>query len=343
MTEFVGFTRGVNLGGWVSQCGIGNYTKERYDTFITEQDIEKIASWKLDHVRLPIDYHLFQAEDGSFIEEGFGYIDKCLAWCEKYHLNTVLDLHKTMGYIFDDATYCQFFEEEALQDNFVRVWEEFTRRYGKYSDRVAFELLNEVTARETAEKWNQIAARTIRAIRAINKDVKIIIGGIYNSSIEGLTLLEAPTDENIVFTFHCYDPFMFTHQAAHWVEPMPAHLKVAYPSSVNELRALSKTYFSNDFDATFWDSEEQIDSTYFERLFERALEVGKKFDVPLYCGEYGVIDNADPVSTLNWYKDIHAAFEKYHIPRAAWTYKSKDFGLTDEHYSTVLEGIIQVL
>ena len=44
MREFKGFKKGVNLGGWLSQCGEGNYTKERFDTFITEKDIEKIAA-----------------------------------------------------------------------------------------------------------------------------------------------------------------------------------------------------------------------------------------------------------------------------------------------------------
>ncbi len=343
MRDFKGFKRGVNLGGWVSQCGKGNYTKERFDTFITEKDIETIAGWGLDHVRLPIDYHLFQAEDGSFLEDGFAYIDKCLAWCEKYHLNTVLDLHKTMGFIFDDASYCQFFYDEKLQDNFVMVWEEFTRRYGKYSDRVAFELLNEVTEPKYAEPWNKIADRAIKAIRALNKDIRIIIGGIYNNSIEGLTLLEAPADENIVFTFHCYSPFIFTHQAAYWVEKMPRDLSVRYPDGLQVLREKSKQYFGMDFDHEFGDETNWIDTNFFERLFEKAIAVAEKYNVPLYCGEYGVIDHASAEGTLQWYKDINAALENHNIARSAWSYKKMDFGITDEHLSGVYEELVKYL
>ncbi len=343
MRELKGFMKGVNLGGWVSQCGEGNYTKERFDTFITEKDIETIAGWGVDHVRLPIDYHLFQREDMTFIEEGFGYIDKCLEWCEKYHLNTVLDLHKTMGYIFDDKEYCQFFYNEQLQDNFVKVWEEFTKRYGKYSDRVAFELLNEVTAPETAQKWNEIADRTIKAIRALNKDIMIIIGGIYNSSIMGLELLDKPADENVIFTFHCYSPLIFTHQAAYWVENMPSDLSVAYPDGLQVLRQKSAEVFGMDFDSEFGDSEEEISSLFFEKLFERAIAVSEKWNVPLYCGEYGVIDQANPQDTVKWFEHIHAALEKYNIARAVWTYKEKDFGLIGEHYSTVIDKIVNCL
>lgn len=62
MKQLNGFQRGINLGGWLSQC---TPKKEHYDTFITEQDLRTIASWGLDHVRLPIDYVLVEQEDGT--------------------------------------------------------------------------------------------------------------------------------------------------------------------------------------------------------------------------------------------------------------------------------------
>ena len=37
MKRFEGYTKGVNLGGWLSQC---DHTEERYSTFITEEDIK---------------------------------------------------------------------------------------------------------------------------------------------------------------------------------------------------------------------------------------------------------------------------------------------------------------
>lgn len=43
MRNFDGFYKGIDLGGWISQCG-KNYNDEHYSTFITEKDIEKIAS-----------------------------------------------------------------------------------------------------------------------------------------------------------------------------------------------------------------------------------------------------------------------------------------------------------
>ena len=66
MKKMIGFNKGVNFGGWLSQC---NYEKEHLDTFITENDFKIAASWGLDHIRVPFDYNILENEDGSFSEE----------------------------------------------------------------------------------------------------------------------------------------------------------------------------------------------------------------------------------------------------------------------------------
>ena len=63
----------------------------------------------------------------------------------------------------------------------------------------------------------------------------------------------------------------------------------------------------------------------------------------MYCGEYGVIDQAPLDGTLNWYKDIHSVFEKYGIGRAAWNYKEKDYGLEGEHYAPIIDELVKYM
>ena len=94
-----GYMRGVNLGGWLSQFDAP--TKEHFDTFITEDDIRRIAGLGLDHVRVPVDYTVIETEDGEPIEEGYKYIDNCVQWCRENGLHMILDIHKTYGYSFD--------------------------------------------------------------------------------------------------------------------------------------------------------------------------------------------------------------------------------------------------
>lgn len=342
MKAFNGFQKGVNLGGWLSQCG-RNYTEEHYNSFIVKEDIAKIASWGVDHVRLPVDYNVIQNEDGTMKESGFSHIDRCLAWCEEYHLNVVFDLHKACGFVFDDKNYCDFFTDAKLQDQFIALWKEIATRYGSRKD-IAFELLNEVTAFEMAKPWNEISARTIPEIRKIAPDVKIIVGGIYNSSIYGLSLMDKPADENVIFTFHCYSPMIFTHQNAQWIETMPKGYHCTFPQTAKETMEASHIAFGTDFDAEFDGLGDQVlDKEYFKKLFKPAIEISEKYDVILYCGEYGVIEQADTESTLKWYQEMHAALEECKIARAAWTYKAMNFGLTQDHVAEIYEDLIQLL
>lgn len=343
MRKFDGYLKGVNLGGWLSQC-LDHYNEDHYSTFITEKDIETIASWGMDHVRVPIDYNVIITEDGQFIESGFKHIDDCIKWCQKNNLKMVFDIHKAKGFVFDNPEYVGFFGDEELQDYFIKLWEEIIRRYGKYSDMMAFELLNEVTELRFAKPWNEILKRTIGAIRKINKDVKIIVGGVFNSSIYGLTLMDEPFDENVIYTMHIYNPFIFTHQRAGWVNKMPRDLVMTYPATVKTYWEKTKEVFGNDFDSDFDGLEaETLDASFFEHLMIPALQVAEKYNVPLYCGEYGVIDQATPEDSLNWYRHIHTALENHDIARAAWTYKKMDFGLSDARMACVLPEITKNL
>ena len=75
MLEQYGFYRGINLGGWFSQC---DYSDERLDTFITEPDFKQIAEWGMDHIRIPADYNVVENEDGTWNDKGFERLEK--AW-----------------------------------------------------------------------------------------------------------------------------------------------------------------------------------------------------------------------------------------------------------------------
>ena len=310
-----GFYRGVNLGGWLSQC---DYSPERLNGFITEKDIGVIASWGLDHVRIPVDHNVFESEDDAMNGPGFGIVEKVLSWCGKFGLKTVIDLHKTAGFSFDPGEKeAGFFESEAYQARFYCLWEALASRFGGSQD-VAFELLNEVTDQSFIAAWNRISAECIRAIRRIDPRVLILVGSYHNNSAAAVPALDPPADENVAYNFHCYDPLDFTHQGAPWV---PA-LDLSARPSFKEMR---------------------LPEDYFETRFAPALEAARKYGAPLYCGEYGVIDRAKSEEALKWFRRIHDTFEKYGIARAAWSYKQMDFGLSDARLDGVRDELIRLL
>lgn len=344
MQEWKGYKKGVNLGGWLSQC---IHTKEHYETFITEADFAAVASWGLDHVRIPFDYVLVETADGDEIESGYQYLDRVLVWAEKYGLHVILDLHKTAGYdfsVFDDVKFLEtFFFDDALQERFYHLWDTIASRYAKHSDRIAFELLNEVVSERVIKNWNQIIRHAIMVIRKHAPVVPVLVGGVFYNSVTSVQYLDAPYDANVIYNFHCYEPFLFTHQSASWLPNMPSDLTVRYPEPLSSYKEKTNS-FNKDFAAALYlVGDAETGPAFFEALFESAIQKAKAHDVALYCGEYGVINKADAESTANFYRDIHDVFEKHNIGRAAWTYKKMDFGLIDNHLSTFLTNIISNL
>lgn len=318
MKRFTGYKKGVNLGGWLSQC---EHTYEHYDSFITEEDIRKISSWGTDHVRLPIDYNLLEDENGSFIEKGFSYIDSAVKWCRSAGLNIVLDLHKTAGYSFDKGENENgFFDDPLLWERFYRLWEELAKRYAVSDGSIAFELLNEVTDQSYGPVWNGIARNCIERIRRYAPDTIILVGGYWQNSPDAIPDLDPPYDDKVVYNFHCYDPMNFTHQGAYWYEGMDTEFRMSFDRCCPE-----------------------VTSEYFIGRFKKACEAAEKNGAALYCGEYGVIDNAAPEDVLQWYKAINGAFEKLGISRAAWSYKQMDFGLSDDRMNGVIGTLTKYL
>ena len=330
MRELKGFVHGINLGGWLSQTD--DTSAEHYDTFITENDIEYIASLGLDHVRVPVDYMLIENEDGSEKPEGYKYIDNCIEWCRKNHINMIIDIHKTFGYSFDpldktDKTV--FFHNAELQERFYSLWSKIAHRYGKYSDMTAFELLNEIIEPEITEEWNEIALTAIRKIHDIAPDIWVIFGGTRYNSVVSVPELAVTDDKRVAYTFHCYEPLIFTHQGAYWVDNMKTDFRIEYPRPIDEYRRFSRELSKELVGAVNDSSLTDTGCEFFEIMFRDALKTAAERDIPLYCGEYGVIDLADDESKIRWVNDICAVFDKYNIGRAYWNYKEKDFGLTD--------------
>ena len=342
MKTFEGYIHGINLGGWLSQCV---HTKEHYDSFIHEEDIETIKKWGMDHFRVPVDYELVERGAGDYKEDGFQYLQNAIDWAGKNGLNMVLDLHKTAGFSFDEGeAETGFFENEEYQERFYLLWEEFAKRFGKYSDRLSFELLNEVTKKEYCDTWNRISRTCVERIRKYAPDIKILIGGYYNNAIESLKDIAPPYDENIVYNFHCYEPLIFTHQGAHWIPTMDNDFRMPFDVTYKEYKQNTRNNlegFTINFDS--YNENDKIGIEFFRDLVKEAVRVADERNVALYCGEFGVINLAEPEDSKKWYEMICKCFDEYGIGRAAWSFRQMDFGIEDEHMASVRDDILKMI
>lgn len=345
MRSIKGFQKGVNLGGWISQ--FDKYDIKHFESFITKDDIAYIASLGFDHVRVPVDYNVLEDEEGNSIESGFEYLEKCREYCEEYKLNMLIDLHECYGYSFDPLKVGMdrrvFFYDEKLQERFLNLWRKIANRFKNHQDMVAFEPLNEVVLSEVKDAWNEVASKYIKMMRGIVPDAYLIIGGVEYNNVLSVPFLSVPIDDKIVYNFHCYEPFIFTHQGAYWVDGMPKDFRIGYPKTISEYQEATSTTGVDNSSAIFKEGIGKIGESFFDDIFAPAIEKATMDNVPLYCGEYGVIDLAEPEDALRWFVDIHAAFERYGIGCALWNYKQKDFGLVDKTFESIKDRFIKLV
>jgi endoglucanase len=338
-----GYDVGINLGGWLSQYG--RFSHDHFRSFITQADIRQIASWGMDHVRLPVDYPVLEddAEPGQYKESGFAYIDNCLAWCKEAGLNMVLDLHHAPGFSFTTLDKNNLFHSPAQQERFIRLWEAIARRYrGVSQPGLVLEFLNEVVL-PSGEPWNELAQRTFERVRAIDPTRWVMMGGNHYNSVNSLPEIRLFDDPYVIYTFHCYDPMPFTHQRAHWVAELKAFNAVTgYPGKVEglaEFLAANPQYKPQL--AHFLDVS--MDKDLLEKRLQLAVEFIQRTGKPLYCGEYGAIEFARLPDRIRWHRDFVALLRKYGIARAVWSYKLMDFSLVDGDGKPVSEELIKVV
>jgi endoglucanase len=246
--------RGLGLGGWMVQegymiqtgafagpqykikqkitdlIGVEN-TEEFYKTYkangITKRDIDSLASWEFNSIRLPMHYNLYtpaieNEKDGqiTWLDEGFTMTDDLLKWCAENKIYLILDLHAAPGGQGKDAAISDYdeskpslWESTANQDKMVALWEKLAARYKDNPWIGGYDIVNEPNWNFTGtnpngcdEKSNAplraLLIRITNAIRAIDSNHLIFIeGNCWGNNYNGIFPL---WDENMALSFHKY-------------------------------------------------------------------------------------------------------------------------------------------
>ena len=341
------FNNGANLGGWLSQYR--QYDHEHFRGFITRHDLEQIASWGMDHVRLPFDYPVLESDSapGHYKESGFVYIDACLDWCKEFGLGLILDLHHAPGYTFTNTLRPEtehlntLFNQEEAQERFMALWQAVARRYKNAGVPLIHELLNEVVLPDSAP-WNSLAQRTVQAIRQIDPAIPIMIGGNHYNAASELKNLELVDDPAVCHTFHFYEPLLFTHQKARWVRAAVDYdQELDYPGEFTGLGAFLERF--PQWQETYREQAGRpLDRELVREFLQPALDWLEQTKLPLYCGEFGVIDHAPRPSIRRWHADFISMLREHGIGRAVWSYKQMGFGLVDGAGRVVDEELVRI-
>lgn len=341
MSAPISLRRGTNISHWLSQSDRRGADRRAW---FTPDDMRRIADFGFDHIRLPIDEEQMWAPDGRPEAEAFDLLDAALDWAHTEELAVVVDLHILRCHSFGQAEEPALFSDPAEAEKLARLWEQLSERlHSRAPDRVAYELMNEAVAKDP-EDWNRVALLAHRAVREREPSRVILLGSNEWNSVFTFDRLRVPEDPNTILTFHYYLPMFVTHHRAGWSlegrmydgpihypgSPIaPEHLHRVSPPKADRLRTLNLAELNKPYDREVMEAD-----------FAQPLAAAARSGLPLYCGEFGVIDKVSFPLRAAWYRDVIAAFSRHDIGWANWDYKGQ-FGILDREGKST--GIAEVM
>jgi endoglucanase len=307
--------RGMGLGGWMLQEGymlrLGKFgqqhvirakieeiigaeaTQEFYNAWLanhtTKADIDAMAKWGFNSVRLPMHYNLYTLPidqepvkgQNTWLEQGFAMTDQLIAWAKANNMYVILDLHAAPGgqgndfAISDrDPNTPSLWQSEVNQQKLIALWRKLAQRYADEPTVGAYDIINEPNwgfehaddkngCRETKnEPLRKLMMDVTAAIRSVDKNHMVIIeGNCWGNNYAGIL---PQWDINMVLSFHKY-----------WNN-----------NTVGDIKS--------------------------------HLDLREKYNIPIWLGESGENSNL-------WFTDAIALVESQHIGWAWWPLKKLGF------------------
>ena len=249
--------RGINLGGWmlqepylfqftgaadsqhefkeklvefIGQENTDNFYNAWYENFITQGDVDSLASHGYNSIRLPMHYNLFTlpiqdepvSGENTWIDLGFSMVDNLLDWCESNNMYLILDLHAApggQGFGSDINDYNpnlpSLWESEENKNKTIALWGKLAERYSDEPWIGGYDLLNETHWDLAENELRNFYIDVTNEIRQHDQNHVIFIeGNGYANDFSGLT---PPWDDNMVYSFHKYWSFNDSLDWVTWI------------------------------------------------------------------------------------------------------------------------------
>jgi endoglucanase len=240
---------------------------------------------------------------------------------------------------------------------------------GVRSPRVALEIMNEPPPH--AQTWRPMLEAAYAEIRKRAPALLLVLDGGEQGNLEGTITLDGfHGDSNIMFSFHYYRPWQFTHQgltgmAAGFLTDVP------YPAGARpiaeSLNATDETVTRARLDelqktqakAAARNALESYRASSFDRStmvvdFDKVARWARDHSVPanrVILGEFGAMNNEQrglptrQAERMRWFTDVREEAEARGFAWAAWVYSgSLGFSLVKQPGSIELDpGIIKAL
>lgn len=320
----VTLTRGINTSGWFG--GSRDFSPAHTSTYVTAADLRAMRDLGIQYVRFPFDPALLM-RDGHVSSSP----DTEQIWKQ---LDSALDLVQSAGLaidfvVFPDDDFNQRLRTQDGLKQFILLWQTLAKHLsGRDPERFFFELINEPKVQDRYD-WIGIENQVVKAIRQIDQQHTIVASGANWDGLEDLLDTEALPDSNVIYAFHFYEPYEFTHQGAAWAGPELTYYKnIPYPATPELLAQKLKSIPSDRarYRLYLYGTGGWNRAGISQRL-AFAADWGRERHVPVICNEFGAYEETTPPdSRARYLEDVRSGLEKQGIGWAMWDW-SGNFGL----------------
>jgi hypothetical protein len=180
-------------------------------------DIDSLAAWGFNAIRLPMHYNLFtlsiQEEpilgQNTWLTKGFEMTDSLVSWCKQNNMYVVLDLHAAPGGqggntgISDyNPSYPSLWEDINNRHKTMSLWKKIAEHYVNEPAIAGYDFLNETNWNLGSNELRNFYTQLTDSVRAVDTNHIIFIeGNWYANDFSGLT---PPWDNNMVYSPHKY-------------------------------------------------------------------------------------------------------------------------------------------
>ncbi|MEP7075836.1 MAG: glycoside hydrolase family 5 protein [Acidobacteriota bacterium] len=238
--------------------------------------------------------------------------DSFVKWALDSGLNVIIDLHHSE---FDRSV-----ADADDPERIVNLWTKIAERYKNTDpERVFFELRNEPN-KIPAEQWRWQAEQIIKYVRAIAPKHTLIVGFHEWNGRQQLIESKPFADPNIIYTFHYYDPFVFTHQGATWAGPALKDLRsVPFPYSADDKIKVPDSAKGSYIEQQIGNYKKESDPEKMYADLKAAKDWAIKNKVPVFVGEFGSYDQYSSMEDRCRHATaVYSALGKLGLPNAWW-------------------------
>ncbi len=238
-----------------------------------------------------------EADYDAWLDKHLANIDRILPIAKKYGIKIVIDLHSGPSMNQNELASNLLSWTFESQDKLVAVWEKIAAKYKNEKSIYGYDILNEprednyVYTENGPLDWNRLSERVAKAIRKIDPSTPIIVEApnwANPAGFSGLSPIDLP---GIIYSVHFYIPHDITHQGVH-----NSAKDFNYPGVVK---------------GVMWNKDQ------LRKALAPVIAFQKKWNVPIYVGEFGCIRWAPGDSRERYIQDCIEIFEEQGWD---WTY-----------------------